>query len=88
MTFQTKTEYLAFRAQWKANYKELSAEIAQGKRDLSNAFRENNLSKAGNIQRELRSNRSLANRMMLTLTEAKELAQEQYRAGQAEQKAA
>jgi len=87
LNFTNRETYLAWRANWRAAYKELSAEIRTGRGELANTFRENS-QKAYGIQSELRSNRILANRMMERLKEAKELSAEQRLAGARQAEAA
>jgi hypothetical protein len=81
--FTNRETYLAFRANWKANYKQLSQEIREGKHALANAFRAND-PKAYILQRELLINRSLATSMLETLKEAKEKSAEMRAARLAE----
>jgi hypothetical protein len=87
INFTNRETYITWRANWRAAYKELSAEIRQGKLALSNAFRSND-PKAGGIQSELSFNRKMAARMMETRMEAKELVKVQREQHFAEQKAA
>jgi hypothetical protein len=78
----TREEYVAFRANWKESYKELSTEIRQGRRELANAFREGS-HKASRLQIDLLANRRLANRMMEQLEEIKAQAKASREAHQA-----
>lgn len=78
LNFTNRETYIAWRANWRSAYRELSTEIREGRRALSNAFKANDYAKAANLQRELLANRALANRMMELRKEAKELAAEQY----------
>jgi len=74
LTFTNKEEYLAWRAEWKATYKELSAEI----RTLRKQWRAEGSDHDISTHRALFSKRALA-RAMLTLRHAsKKKAQELY----------
>ena len=85
--FTNRETYLAWRAQWKANYKALSKEITEGKHALANAFRSND-PKSYLLQRELLINRAAATSMLETLKEAKAKSAEMRAARLAEQKEA
>ncbi len=87
LTFTNRETYLAWRANWRATYKALSAEIREGKQAQANAFRTSD-PKAQIIQRDLSANRSLANRLMELRKEAKELSAEQRLAGAKQSEAA
>ena len=78
LNFTNRETYIAWRANWRTAYRELSTEIREGKHAIRQAFRENNYDKAATLQRELLANRTLANRMMELRKEAKEMAAEQY----------
>ncbi len=71
LEFTNRETYIAWRAQWRANYKQISLEIREGKANLATQFRESDLASA-RTQRNLLSNRSLANQMMLIRTAATE----------------
>lgn len=68
----SRETYLAFRAEWKAEYKELSEEIREGKGKIANAFRDGR--DASGYQRNRLRNQAMATRMLELLKEAKELA--------------
>lgn len=76
INFTNRETYIAWRAKWRVSYKAISAEIREGKQALRDAYRSSD-PKAPNLQRELNFNRSLANRMMETRKEAKELVKAQ-----------
>lgn len=82
--FTNRETYLAFRAEWKANYAQLSEEIRSGRRALANAFRESDHTKAYILQRELLINRKIATSMLESLKEAKEKSAEMRAARLAE----
>ena len=68
----SRETYLAFRSEWKAEYKELSEEIREGKGKIANAFRDGR--DASGYQNSRRRNKALATRMLEMLKEAKEIA--------------
>jgi hypothetical protein len=68
----SRETYLAFRAEWKSEYKQISEDIREGKHKISNAFRENR--DASNFQRRRLRNREMATRMLEMLKEAKDVA--------------
>ena len=78
----SRETYLAFRAEWKAEYKELSEEIRDGKHRMAHAFRAGK--DASGIQRNRLRNQAMATRMLETLKEAKALAKAQRSAQHAE----
>lgn len=81
-TFNTREEYLAYRAEWKANYKALSAEIRQLKLEIKNKDRAGE--PVGALPYKLRASQERATLMLQELKEAKQLANQQYLAAQME----
>lgn len=75
-TFTNKEEYLAYRSNWKAEYKELSKTI----RELKDEIRETQKNKinAGRMQYDLIKKRKAARFMMDDLKFSKMEAQRQY----------
>lgn len=69
-TFTDREGYLRWRAEWKLVYKELSAQIAAGKRNVALAHSKCDPT-AGAQQRELQYKRVMAHKMMTLMTEAK-----------------
>jgi hypothetical protein len=68
--FIDREGYLRWKAEWKLVYKELSAQIAAGKRKVAIAHRENDPA-APEMQRELQYKRVMAHKMMTLMEEAK-----------------
>lgn len=76
INFTDRTSYLAYRAEWKASYKELSQEI----RETRVAIKTSDGDRQSLLQSEKARLRNKASRMMLALTNSKEEAQRQYEA--------
>ncbi len=81
----TREAYIAWRSEWRAQYKALSREIRGTKYKISNTFRSGDY--AGRLQNELRALQAKANSMLEDRKEAKLHAAEQ-RAAQREMEAA
>lgn len=75
-TFNSKETYLAYRSNWKAQYKNLSNEIRQTRADIREAQR--NREYAGGMQYAALKLRKQATAMIEELKEAKAEAQRQY----------
>jgi len=77
LTFNSRATYLEFRAEWKAEYKQVSANIREAKIAIKNSQRE-----SGNtpfqVYYRLRGAQRRANEMLELLAVAKKLAQVQY----------
>lgn len=69
-TFTDREGYLRWLAEWRLVYKELSAQIAAGKRQVAKASKERDPA-APKMQRELTIKRVMAHKMMTLLEEAK-----------------
>lgn len=69
LNFTNRETYLAWRANWRSQYKELSENIRSLKREIVKA---GNSDRASNLQRELHYERRLASRMMLIRKQATE----------------
>lgn len=76
LTFTNKETYLAYRSEWKANYKELSQLIRETKHDIREAMRAKEY--AGSMQYSLLKMRAQATAMLEELKLAKQEAQRQY----------
>ena len=76
-TFNSRKTYLEFRAEWKAEYKQVSADIREDKNAIKNSQRESGQTPPQIYSRLSRSQRR-ANEMLELLIEAKKLAQQQY----------
>lgn len=76
IAFTNKTEYLAWRARWKADYHELSTEIRQSKTAIKLFMRDQCY--AGCEQGRLRAFRTLAKKMLTARQLSKVEAQRQY----------
>lgn len=74
--FTNKEEYLQYRKEWKAEYKQLSNEIRENKKDMKDVMRHNEY--AGGIQSCLIRQRYEATTMLEQLKDAKAEAQRQY----------
>ena len=85
INFTNRETYIAWRAQWRTAYKEISETIRSLKKQIATA---GNSEKASNLQRELHFERRLASRMMETRMEAKELVKAQREQHFAAQQAA
>lgn len=83
-TFTDRASYLAYRAEWKAEYRELSEEIRETRR----AIKTSSGDRRSVLQSEKARLRKQANRMMMSLAAAKEEAQRQYLAAKEQEKAA
>lgn len=70
-TFTDKEGYLQWKAQWKAVYTTLAAEIREAKAEAANASR-NKDPRAPKLQRELRFRQAMAFKMMSVLEEGKQ----------------
>ena len=81
--FNSKETYLAYRSEWKANYKNLSQEI----RELRNEIKETQRAKgyAGSMQYQLLKLRAEAKAMLGDLELSKEIAQRQYLAAHSQE---
>lgn len=77
LTFNSRATYLEFRAEWKAEYKQLSTDIREAKIAIKNSQRESG-STPFQVYSKLRSSHRRANEMLELLVEAKKKAQEQY----------
>jgi hypothetical protein len=86
ITFTNKETYIAWRAEWRADYAELTTKIRSLRREMNEAFRDNR--PAANAQFQLRMARYKANEMMELRAEAKTRAAEQYAASRQSQAAA
>jgi hypothetical protein len=75
-TFTTREEYLAYRADWRAQYKELTLEIRANKREQ----RENKGNDNSGLQSQLHRLRVRANQLMLERTAATEFKNNQLAA--------
>ncbi len=82
-TFNSKETYLAYRSEWKANYKALSQQIRETKIDIKETQRANGY--AGSMQYELLKLRKKATAMLEELKLAKQEAQRQYLAAHKEE---
>ena len=69
LTFTDRESYLAWRAEWRASYKTLSTEIHEKKKQIAQAFKDND-PKAGFYQNQCSASRALAHRMMELRKEA------------------
>lgn len=78
-TFNNRETYLEFRAQWKADYRELSTEIRELKEAIKTSQRAGE-SRACVLQSERERLRAQARNMLITLAEAKIESQKQYEA--------
>ena len=76
-TFNSRETYLEFRAEWKAEYKQISADIREDKNAIKNSQRESGHTPPQIYGRLSRSHRR-ANELLEILGEAKQLAQKQY----------
>ena len=81
-TFNNKETYLAYRSNWKAEYKQLSEDIRDLKLDIKDAQRNNDFT--GRPQYSLYKLRKQATAMLAELKEAKQEAQRQYLASKQE----
>jgi len=81
-TFNSKETYLAYRSEWKAEYKQLSHEIRETKKDIRELMR--NREYAGGLQSSLIRQRAEATAMIEELKLAKIEAQRQYLAAKAQ----
>lgn len=79
--FTTKETYLAFRADWKQRYKQLSAEIRQHKLEIKKAQREG--AHTGSMEWRRQEMARQATQMLEELAQAKLEAQRQYLARKA-----
>ena len=82
-TFNSKETYLAYRSNWRANYKALSQQIRETKHDIKEAMRAKEY--AGSMQYSLLKMRAQATAMIEELKGAKQEAQRQYLAAHAEE---
>jgi hypothetical protein len=76
ITFTNKIEYLAWRQQWKAEYKDLSKRIRLLKLSINEGQR--NRQYVGGLQNELRDLRAEATQMIELRKQSKVEAQKQY----------
>lgn len=74
--FKTKEEYLQYRKEWKTEYKQLSEDIRECKKDIRDMQR--NKEYAGGLQSSLVGLRAEATGMLEELKLAKQEAQRQY----------
>jgi len=74
--FNSKEEYLAYRSEWKGEYKKISQFIRDLKAEIRDAQR--NRKYAGDMQNSLRAWREHATLMLSELKASKEEAQRQY----------
>lgn len=81
--FTNRAEYLEYRRQWKANYKELSQNIRSMKERMKDEAKKGNEDAAAICQREREILRKQARRALEQLAEAKVEAQRQYMASKA-----
>jgi hypothetical protein len=81
--FTNRETYIAWRAEWRAQYKNLSAQIRTKKVELKTAFQANNYDAAYKLQRQIPMLRDMATSMLETRKESKELAAAQYLAAKA-----
>ena len=82
-TFNSKETYLAYRSNWRANYKALSQQIRETKADIKETQRAKGY--AGGMQYSLLKMRARATEMIEELKGAKQEAQRQYLAAHAEE---
>jgi hypothetical protein len=82
-TIMTKTEYLTFVRNWKAQYKELSEEIRKTKRERAAAAKAGNHDEHNRLNARRQSLRKLAYVMITERHAMKEKAQEAYLAERA-----
>ena len=75
-TFTNKETYLAYRSEWKANYKTLSHKIQRLKNEIKETQRANGY--AGSMQYNLLRQRAFATTMIEGRKESKVEAQRQY----------
>ena len=80
LTFTTRNEYLAYRADWKNNYKILSQDIRDTREAIKQAYANNNQDRASILQYQKSELRKTARKMMEELADAKVEAQRQYEA--------
>jgi len=76
ISFTNKNEYLAWRQQWKAEYKNLSKQIRLLKISINEGQR--NRLYVGGLQNELRDLRAEATQMLELRKQSKVVAQQQY----------
>lgn len=81
--FTNRETYLAWRAEWRAQYKNISAQIRAKKLELKTAFRSNDYVAAYKLQRQIPMLRDMATSMLETRKESKEQAAAQYLAAKA-----
>jgi len=77
LTFNSRETYIAFRSEWKAEYKQVSTDIREDKNAIKNSQREAGHT-APQIYWRLGRSRRRANEMLELLTVAKKKAQEQH----------
>lgn len=82
-TFTNKETYLAYRSEWKANYKNLSQEIRSLKTEIKETQRAKGY--AGSMQYALLKKRAEAKAMLGDLELSKEIAQRQYLAAHSQE---
>jgi hypothetical protein len=82
-TFNSKETYLAYRSNWKANYKNLSQQIRDIKNDIKGTQKAKGY--AGAMQYELFKMRAKATTMIEELKGAHQEAQRQYLAAHSEE---
>lgn len=88
MTFTDRDTYLAARAQWRADYAELSQDIRDIKREISRKQKAEGSGAAGGDQCSREWMRASARRMMATRQQMKEQSAQQRAARLAEKEAA
>lgn len=76
INFTDRESYLAWRASWREVYKAQAQDIRNIKGQIAMAYIRGDQSRASSAQRELQSERSIAQRMMKTLEEAKAISRE------------
>lgn len=82
----SKETYIAWRAEWRAEYSEQTKLIRSLRRQMNEAFREGR--DAARLQYQLRNARYKAYEMMVEREQAKQICAEQYAAAKAAKQAA
>jgi len=77
LTFTTRETYMTFRADWKAEYKQVSTDIRLTKNLIKETQRASG-STSMQIYHRLNMLRARATGMLIALIEAKKMAQQQY----------
>jgi hypothetical protein len=72
LSFTNRESFLAWRAEWREEYAELSANLRRSKMSCKEAFRANKLDAAARLQNNIRTLKSEAREMMELRKEATE----------------